>query len=313
MSFSDLMSSGRGPGVIGMLIALFVLIGFGTLFMFAFDEGTMGGDKSLVAMIRDADKEIITGKARIEDGGNTLATIPALRKTAADLLEAKAKKEFLTTRITQRVSEIKEINTGIDSLEEEFADYKNQYRVFVRNNASGTKLEELKTFSGEVYTDVDIRKVTAVGIEIRHRDGHKRIGFEDLPEEMQDFYQFDKAQMLAEVQREAVVRKQHNAAVALSDQAVKEQTAMQKVRDREQASQKAMTLLAAKESRLAIIGQELQNLQSELSSSESAAQAARASGRMHLSKSGGIRSRIASKNAEQSRVQGEIASLRASL
>jgi hypothetical protein len=39
MSFSDLMQSGRGPGVIGMLLALVVLVGFGLLFMFAFDEG----------------------------------------------------------------------------------------------------------------------------------------------------------------------------------------------------------------------------------------------------------------------------------
>jgi hypothetical protein len=34
MSFTDLMSSSRGPGLIGTLMALLVLVGFGTLYLF---------------------------------------------------------------------------------------------------------------------------------------------------------------------------------------------------------------------------------------------------------------------------------------
>ena len=313
MSFSDLLTSARGPGVIGMLMALFVLIGFGTLFMFAFDEGSMGSGKSLAAQIRDSEKTITTEKVRIVDGEKTLETIPTLKKTSTDLRESKTKEDFLNARITHGKSEIKELKAGIKALEEEHADYKNQYRAFVRNNAAGTQIEELKTLTGEVYNEVDVRKVTAVGIEIRHRDGHKRIAFEVLPEEMQDYYQFDKGQMLAEVQREATVREKHNAEVAVAQGAAEGQAAMGREKDKEEARQKAVGVLAAKEASLQTIEQEIRQLQSELLSSENAANAARAAGRMHLSKSGGIRGRINSKRAEYTRVQGEIARLQSSL
>lgn len=313
MSFSDLMSSARGPGLIGMLVALFVLLGFGTLSMFAFDESSFGGGKSLAAMIRDADKTIASCQARIERGAKKLATIPDLKKTDASLFTLKGKTEFLGTRISQTKEEIVGLKARIVDLDGVFEDYKNQYRAHVRNNAAGTKIDELKTLSGVVYTDVDVRKVTAVGIEIRHRDGHKRIGFEELPENMQDHYQYDEGQMLAEVRREAEVREKHNAAVVVSDQAVGEQVVMQREKDREEALRKTEELIVAKQTRLGDITQEIQRLQSDLDSSESAAQAARASGRMHLSKSNGIRGRINAKVAEKSRVQAEIARLRAAL
>lgn len=46
MSFSDMMSSGRGPGVIGMILALIVLLGFGVLFMFASRKADRAGNRS---------------------------------------------------------------------------------------------------------------------------------------------------------------------------------------------------------------------------------------------------------------------------
>lgn len=313
MGSTDLFSSARGPGVVGMLLALVVLIGFGTLFMLAFDEGAAGGGKSLVAQIRDADKRIASETARIESGEKTLATIPQLKEISTKLVAEKSKKDFLDTRIEQRKSEIAELQTTIESLHEEIADYKNQYRAFVRNDAVGMKIEELKTLSGEIYTDVDVRKITAVGIEIRHKNGHKRISFENLPEEMQDYYQFDKNQMIAEMQREAKIRKKHNTAVAVAEKAAQKRAAEQRLKNQEKARQDSIRELAMKESQLGMVSQEIQQLQSELISAENAAQAARASGRVHVSKSNGINNRLSRKRSEYSRLQAEIASLRSSL
>ena len=45
------MSSARGPGVIGMIMALIVLLGFGVLFMFAFDEDLQGGGQTIEALV----------------------------------------------------------------------------------------------------------------------------------------------------------------------------------------------------------------------------------------------------------------------
>ncbi len=310
---TDLFTSARGPGVIGLLLALVVLLGFGALAMLALDEGNSGGGNSLASQIRDAERIIASETASIEEGEKVLATIPGLKKISMDLLEAKAKNDFLSARISSRNEEIEELKTAAELLNGEFADYKNQYRAFVRNNAAGTKLDEINTLSGDVFKNVEVRKVTAVGIEIRHRDGHKRIGFEDLPEDMQDYYQFDKQQMLAEVQREAKVRRKHNAAVAVSDKAMEEKAAEQRIKGKEEARQKTLLEITAKEARLQTIQQEIGRLQSDLASSESAAASARAAGRMHLSKSNGIRGNINRKSSEYSRVQAEIASLRASL
>ena len=76
MSFSDMMSSGRGPGVIGMVMALIVLLGFGLLFMFAFDEGLQGGSQSIQSVIAQQAKHIIDDQQAITTGRESLAKIP---------------------------------------------------------------------------------------------------------------------------------------------------------------------------------------------------------------------------------------------
>jgi len=313
MFSSDLFSSVKGPGIIGLLLALVVLVGFGTLSKLALNEEVSGSGKSLGAKIRDADQTIASSIARIEAHESRLATIPALKKTSSDLLEAETRKNFQGMRIAKITTEIKGLQADLARVRDELADYKNQYRALVRNEAADTKIDELKTLSGDVYKEVNVRKVTAVGIEIRHRDGHKRIGFEVLPEEMQDYYQFDKDQMLAELEREAEVRSIHDTAVAVSDMAVQQKTADQRGKYEETADQKKNVKISAKESRLITITQEIQQLHAQLLSAESAARSARAAGRIHLSKAGPINNRITSKRAEYSRVQSEIATLKASL
>jgi hypothetical protein len=72
MSFSDMMSSGRGPGVIGMLMALVVLVGFGVLFMFATDEGFQGGDQSIESIIKHQAGDIESLKGGIANGMKSL-------------------------------------------------------------------------------------------------------------------------------------------------------------------------------------------------------------------------------------------------
>lgn len=312
MGSTDLLTSAKGPGLLGMLLAIFVLIGFGALFMLALDEGGPN-KKSLAARIRDADKRIASQTAMIADGEKILASIPALKRTSSELLEAGARRDFLRARIGQRNSEVRELETGIQGLHEEFSDYKNRYRAFVRNEATGTKMEELKTLSGETFSDVEIRKVTAVGLEIRHRHGHKRIGFADLDEEMQDHYQFNEEQKLAELQREAKVRKRRNRAVAIANKAADRRAAERREIERKEEREKSIAEIAAKEARLVAVTQEIQQLQSELAGSERSARSAREAGRMHLSKSNGINNRIKRKRSEHSRIQTEIASLRAAL
>lgn len=313
MSFSDLLASGKGPGVIGMLLAMLVIVGFGSLYMLAFENGVGGSEKSLAAIVRDNDKEIISLGSRISEIEKTLESIPTLKKISSDLDSAVAVNKSNVIQVSERRAEISAIEDTIEALEATFEDYKNQYRAKVRNGAEGMKMDELKTRSGEVFSDVDVTKVTAIGIEFRHRDGHKRIAFDELSDELQEHYQFDGKQMLAEMKREAAVRKKHDTEVAASNEAADDMAAEQKVIANEEARQKTIQDIAAKESRLGNIESEIRRLESDIVSAQSAADSARAAGRMHLNRAGSIRGVLAQRRNDYANLKADIARLRASI
>ena len=217
MSFSDLMSSSRGPGVIGMVFALIVLIGFGVLFIFAFDEGLQGGEQTIESFVRDQNKRIERLNVNIAGGGNELLKVPALMKL---------KKDFLAARKVSmnQQGQIDSLKVGVSSSlermakqEREFDDYKNEYRAFARDQAKGRKVEELTARSGEIYKNVTFRKVSAVGIQIRYDAGLKRIPFDDLSDELQDHFQYDPRQKDEAIARELAIRSQHEKAVLASN------------------------------------------------------------------------------------------------
>jgi septal ring factor EnvC (AmiA/AmiB activator) len=313
MAFNDLFSSAKGPGVVGMIMALIVLLGFGLLFMLAFDEGSQGGGKSLTAVIRDNSIKIGELHARLASGNEKIAKAPERKKIADELASALSKNKSITTQISAKKAEIVALKTNITTIEEEWSDYKNQYRSHVRSKAAGTQLAELKTLDGTVYTNVDIRSVTAVGMDIRHRDGFKRISFGQLPADIQDHYQFDKEQMLAEVQRETKERDEHDKATHASNLAVEGQMAEQRQKEVEAAKQKKLLEIAAKEARIPVLESEIQQIIQDIASAEAAADAARAAGKMHLSKAGSLRGALNSKRTALSQLQIEILRLKSSL
>lgn len=313
MAFDDLLSSAKGPGVIGMVMALIVLIGFGLLFMFAFDEGSQGGGKSLASVIKDNTAQIAAYKSAIEKHNATIATTPQRKEIADKLTKSRSISKSLETRIAAAKGKIKSIGTEIETAKEEWEDYKNSYRDHVRTKAEGTTLPEIKATDGMVYVDVEIRKVSAIGMDIRHRDGFKRISFEELPVELQDYYQFDKDQMLAEAEREAKAHHKLSQDVEAANKIVEEQMAQQKAKDAEAAKQKIILEIATKEARVRALEGEIRQLEQDIVSADAAAAAARAAGKMHLSKSGSLRGTLSSKRNTISQLQGEILRMRASI
>lgn len=65
------------------------------------------------------------------------------------------------------------------------------HRDRVRESAKGEKLASLRTKNGETYSQVTIRSVNAVGVDIRHQHGSKRIPFEELSADFQERFQYD--------------------------------------------------------------------------------------------------------------------------
>jgi chromosome segregation ATPase len=313
MSFSDMMSSGRGPGVIGMLMALVVLVGFGTLFMFAFDEGFQGGGPTIESEIATQAKDLDSFQARISVGKEKLALAPARTKAADELRSAKATSKTLAQNAESLKATIKERVAEIEAKQDEWSAYKDNYREFIRGQSKGQELATLETRNGDVYKNVSIREVTAVGIQIRHEEGHKRIQFEELTDEMQDHYQFDPAQKADELAREADLRKAHEAAAAVANTQADEQLAMQREKAASEAKEKVMRTIQEQQLQIETATSEVTSLEGELVRAQAEADAARAAGKMHLSKSGSIngkirfqKNRIATLQAEIGRLQGQL-------
>jgi hypothetical protein len=313
MSFSDLMSSGRGPGVIGMVMALIVLLGFGFLFMFAFDDGMQGEDLSIEAVIRNQAKDVVSFEGRIAGGKESLALAPSRLAVAKDLSRTAGDNQRLEQRVVSLKQSIESENAELARQTDAWDSYKNQYRVHARGNAKGSEIAELKTLDGTLYKNVSIREVTAVGIQIRHDEGHKRIGFEDLPVDMQDHFQFDPNQKAAALLKESQLRDVHDAEAAVAGELADEAMVLQRKKDAERQREETLRVIAGKEASISALNAEIRGLEQDLENAARAASAARAAGRMHISKSGGISSNIRRKQSRASSLRAEINQMKSRL
>lgn len=306
MSFTELMSSGRGPGVIGMIMALIVLMGFGLLFMFAMDEGFQGGNQTIESVIAQQASEIQGYQYRIAEGGGKLAKSPARIAATRELSGTKRQNQALIENTAAHNLSIQSGKQNLSSLSQTFADYKDQYRTHVRSRAKGKTLAQLETRSGAVYKNVNIREVTPVGIQIRHDEGQKRIPFEELPEALIDYYQFDPEQKAMALVAESASRHEHEAAAAVANTAFDEATAAQRAKEREEGREHLRAAIAAKQGQISSLNSEISGLERDIDRANAEADAARAAGRMHLNKSGNITANIRSKRGRIATLQAEI-------
>lgn len=191
MSFSDLLTSSRGPGVIGTLLALFVLVGFGTLYMFVFDEGLQGGQKKIEAVIRDQGMAIETYKTQIDDGKKQIDKAQRLKEVAKEESDLKLRAENGAKRLADLREAKKSAEAAVAAADEAWAKYRDEYRASEWAAAEGEELGDITTVSGRKYEKVRIRKVDHKGIQITDITGPKAIASEELPPELQDRFQFD--------------------------------------------------------------------------------------------------------------------------
>lgn len=289
-----------------MVMALIVLIGFGLLFMFAFDEGMQGGDQSIESVIAHQTKEIEGYENRIAGGEKSLSTAPRLTATAKEVSRFKRENQALGERIGELKKAIETANAGLVTARQTFEGYKDQYRSFVRSKAKGETMPELVTKTGITYKNVNIREVTPVGIQIRHDEGQKRIPFEELPESMVDYYQFDPNQKIAALTVENTTRNEHEAAAAVASDQADQAMAEQRVKERAEKQEKTLRDVAAKQEQVRSLKDDIAGLQSDMDRAAAEAAAARAAGRMHLNKSGSIGSNIRAKQNQISSLLTEI-------
>ena len=191
MGFTELMSSGRGPGVIGTLIALVVLGGFGVLSIFVFDEGLQGGEKKIEAVIRDQALLIESNRSAAEDYRKRIAKLDDLKSVGKQADEMKSKVENLAAKSAGLTAAKEEAAAAVAAATADWEKYKDEYRASEWAAAVGEDLGELKSLSGRVYSQVKIRKVDHTGMQITDATGPKAISSDELPLELQDRFQFD--------------------------------------------------------------------------------------------------------------------------
>jgi chromosome segregation ATPase len=191
MSFTDLMSSSRGPGLIGTLMALLVLVGFGTLYMFVFDARLQGGQKTIEAVIADQQVEIDSLGSAITGLQERMADGQRLKRQASELAGLASRAELAGRRIAELGAGRDAEAAALAAAAAEWERYKEDYRSAEWAAAKGEKIDRLTTASGKEFVQVTVKGVSHKGMDISHEGGLRLIACEELPAELQDRFQFD--------------------------------------------------------------------------------------------------------------------------
>lgn len=308
MSFGDLISSGRGPGVIGMIMAALVLAGFGAIYVFVFDAEMQGRGVSIESVVRqqaeeidDYNHQITMNKKFIEETSETEAKnakIDALEK--ANLAEA--------NKPAQLKEEIIKLKEAIVSSTKAMNAYITDYRNHVRTKAVGEKLAEIKLKTGEVYTNVEVREVSEIGIQIRHTDGQKRIAYEELSAEWQERFQFDPDEKAKALARELAAQQLYERSVETS---VEETGDPAKIdTSTPQGMTQADGVLRTKNVEMARLKRELGRLQAEAGTAETKDSLDRPKGNADLGRIRDLRTRMQAVESQIYKLAREIADLK---
>ena len=306
MSFSDMMSSARGPGLIGTLLAMVVVVGFGLLFMIASDEGPLGESQAIGAVITRQGKSIESLRGNIAAGEKLLEQVPVKVANAKELARLNRAKSLVQTRITELNSRLTSCREEITHGDEIFEAYKNEYRAFVRGKAKGETFDKLEMPSGVIYHKVSIGEVTAIGIQLRHEGGFKRIPFEELSEALQDRFQYDPKQKQAAMTEEAEYHARYDLEVDVADGIAGQKKDEQRQKDAVLAKEQLRQDIDTKEAKIQAVAMELQDLTVELSRKAASANAARAAGRIYLDESNRVSGSIRLKRTQIANLQAEV-------
>ena len=186
--FNDLLTSAKGPGVIGIVLALVVLMGFGGLAALVLDGD--GGGQSIDSQIQEREAHIQRLNGRKAEWQGKVEDYAGKKKIILEIdsIESKIQqKQKLSAAATYSV---REASDRVAAVEKQFQDYKQSYRISERSRAVGEKVDRLTLENGKVYTDVMIRRVSAEGIDIRHKNGGTLIVPSLIPDDLLDRFQY---------------------------------------------------------------------------------------------------------------------------
>ncbi|MEI7927330.1 MAG: hypothetical protein WCH40_02180 [Verrucomicrobiales bacterium] len=183
MSLLDMTTSSRGMLIVGVIVGLFVVGGFTTLYSTG-GEKAMGGEKSLEGIIHDEEKELDLNRTAVVEATKRLETADHLRATAKEADELALKVRASRQRISDLENTIPKLERAISDGEKTFETDKQLIRKQLLAELSVTTLPTLQTASGKVYQEARITSIDATSVTLSHRDGSSRLPLTDLPPEI---------------------------------------------------------------------------------------------------------------------------------
>ncbi|MBK1829445.1 hypothetical protein JIN77_01805 [Verrucomicrobiaceae bacterium R5-34] len=186
--FNDLLTSAKGPGVIGLGLGLVVLIGFGSLAFLVLEDNS--GGKGLYEEIKNKEKHVQTLEEKAKKWTETIKQYSEKREVANQLAAVKGNLKSQQALVASAEAEVAELNDQISATQQRFESYKDSYRLAERARAVGEKIPTLTIKNGKVYENVVIRRVFAEGMDIIHKNGGTLITLKLLPDDLLERFQF---------------------------------------------------------------------------------------------------------------------------
>jgi chromosome segregation ATPase len=211
MAFTDLVSSSRGPGVIGTFIAFIVLGGFALLYFLVFDESMQGGQKTIQSVIKEQEAAIASRKTQIESFRVKEESAKQRETIAKEVRSATRKLDGENARKAELAQQVAAGQAAVKELGEKWEAYKDQYRAQVWREAQGKELKEFKTVSGKVYTDAKVLGVDHTGMRLMVFSGPITVPSQELPDDLRELYQ------LSEEKKKAILAAESTATAAHED------------------------------------------------------------------------------------------------
>lgn len=293
--------------MIGLIMAVIVLGGFGLIYVFVFDAEMQGKGVTVESVIRNQTEEIDSYNHQIAMNKQVIEETGAIEAKNAkiDALAKTNTEESLT--IEELKAKAVELRDGLVATTKDYNAYIGTYRNYVRTKAVGEKLPEIKLKSGQTYTSVEIREVSEIGIQIRHTDGQKRIAYEELSDDWQERFQYDPEEKAKALAREQAAQRLYEKSVAAEAEQAEEALGDPTT---PQGGEQIDRLIRAKTIELERMKTELGRLQAEAVKVETEDSLNRPKGKANLEHVRGVRGRMQAAESKIRKLAIEIAGLK---
>ncbi len=172
-------------------IVILVMVGVGLSVLVDHRLDSSGGTHRVRGEMQLADEELQMLRSSYEESSLLLAELgsKSLNSTAARV-DLDHQQRLLRQRHSDLVEKRRIVLAEIRAIEQDFSSYRAEYQRRIRLAARGEKIGTLSLRGDRKYHEVEIIRVTGVGIHIRHQHGMARVMFADLDPKWQERFQW---------------------------------------------------------------------------------------------------------------------------